>query len=80
MCTFAECLISRCLAHPDFLDEPSAHRRTHEKTDLLINSFDPGVLWDDYGTRSDMMVSLSFEKSSLVLISTAAIYTQISMC
>ncbi|KAH9170690.1 hypothetical protein EDB89DRAFT_1907533 [Lactarius sanguifluus] len=45
----------KCLARPDFLDDPSAHCRTHEKTDLLINSFNPKVLWDDYGTRSDVM-------------------------
>ncbi|KAH9032130.1 hypothetical protein EDB85DRAFT_2073967 [Lactarius pseudohatsudake] len=45
----------KCLARPDFLDDPSAHRRTHEKTDLLINSFNAEVLWDDYGTRSDVM-------------------------
>ncbi|KAH9161473.1 hypothetical protein EDB89DRAFT_1913859 [Lactarius sanguifluus] len=45
----------KCLARPDFLDDPSAHRRTHEKTDLLINSFNPKVLWDDYGTHSDVM-------------------------
>ncbi|KAH8994183.1 hypothetical protein EDB86DRAFT_3064749 [Lactarius hatsudake] len=45
----------KCLARPDFLDDLSAHRRTHEKTDLLINSFNPVVLWDDYGIRSDVM-------------------------
>ncbi|KAH8979145.1 hypothetical protein EDB86DRAFT_2814988 [Lactarius hatsudake] len=44
----------KCLARPDFLDDLSAHRRTHEKTDLLINSFNPVVLWDDYGIRSDV--------------------------
>ncbi|KAH9170341.1 hypothetical protein EDB89DRAFT_2220723 [Lactarius sanguifluus] len=41
--------------NPTFLTISAAHRRTHEKTDLLINSFDPEVLWDDYGTRSDVM-------------------------
>ncbi|KAH9028665.1 hypothetical protein EDB85DRAFT_1867717 [Lactarius pseudohatsudake] len=45
----------KCLARPDFLDDLSARLRTHEKTDLLINSFNPVVLWDDYGIRSDVM-------------------------
>ncbi|KAH9012978.1 hypothetical protein EDB84DRAFT_1278416, partial [Lactarius hengduanensis] len=45
----------KCLSRPDFLDDLSACRRTHEKTDLLINSFKPVVLWDDYGIRSDVM-------------------------
>ena len=38
----------------------STCRWTHEKTDLLINSFDPRVLWDDYGTWSDVTVSQLF--------------------
>ena len=60
MSAFIEHLISRCLARPDFLNDLSARRRIHEKTDLLINSFDPGILWDDYGTRSDVTVCQLF--------------------
>ena len=48
---------SRCLAKLDFLDDANARRKTHEKTDFLINSFNPGMLWDDFGIRSDMVVS-----------------------
>ena len=48
---------SRCLAKPNFLDDASARRRTHEKTEFLINSFDSGILWDDFGIRSDVVVS-----------------------
>jgi Plavaka transposase len=48
---------SRCLAKPNFLDDTSARRRTHKKTDFLINSFNPGILWDDFGIRSDVVVS-----------------------
>ncbi|KAG9223441.1 hypothetical protein PLEOSDRAFT_154734 [Pleurotus ostreatus PC15] len=45
----------KCDARPEDLDAPDAHRRTHEKTDLLIESFDPGILWDDWGIRSDIV-------------------------
>ncbi|KAF8870790.1 hypothetical protein CPB84DRAFT_1692758 [Gymnopilus junonius] len=37
----------KCDAKPDNLDDPSSHRRSHEKTDYLIKNFDPGILWDD---------------------------------
>lgn len=49
--------VSRCLAKPNFLDDASARRRTHEKTEFLINSFNPGILWDDFGIRNDVLVS-----------------------
>ena len=26
------------------------------KTDFLINMWDPGILWDQFGVRSDIMV------------------------
>jgi hypothetical protein len=48
----------RCDALPDNLDGPGSHRRLHEKTDFLISKFDPGILWDDYGIRSDIVVRL----------------------
>lgn len=46
----------RCDAHPDSLDNPEARQRSHAKTDFLISSFSPGVLWDDYGIRADVTV------------------------
>ncbi|KAJ7203848.1 hypothetical protein GGX14DRAFT_698923 [Mycena pura] len=45
----------KCEAHPDHLDAPGARLRTQAKTDLLIKCFDPGILWDDYGVRSDVV-------------------------
>lgn len=48
----------RCDAKPDNLDDPGAHRRYHEKTDFLIKNFDPGILWDDFGIRADVVVSI----------------------
>ncbi|KAF8962421.1 hypothetical protein BDZ97DRAFT_1662882 [Flammula alnicola] len=45
----------KCDAHPDFLDAPGALHRSHNKTDFLVSCFDPGILWDDYGIRSDVV-------------------------
>jgi hypothetical protein len=32
--------------------------RCHEKTEFLIRQFDPGIIWDSYGIRDDVVVSL----------------------
>ncbi|KDR82217.1 hypothetical protein GALMADRAFT_58542, partial [Galerina marginata CBS 339.88] len=45
----------KCDAEPNNLDAPCSHRRTHEKTDYLIKNFDPGILWDEYGIRADIV-------------------------
>ncbi|KAJ7939434.1 hypothetical protein B0H13DRAFT_2648517 [Mycena leptocephala] len=45
----------KCEAYPDNLDEEGARLRTKTKTDTLIMCFDPGILWDDYGIRSDVV-------------------------
>ena len=49
----------RCDGHPNDLDADDTRRRSHQKTGFLINTFDPGILWDDFGVRSDIMVRLS---------------------
>jgi len=51
--------ILRCDALPDNLDGPGSRRRSHEKTDFLMKNFDPGILWDEYGIRNDIVVCLS---------------------
>ena len=48
--------ITRCDAHPDNLDDTNAHLRTHEKTDSLLELFDSGTVWDEYGLQSDVVV------------------------
>ncbi|KAF5338761.1 hypothetical protein D9611_013338 [Ephemerocybe angulata] len=45
----------KCRARPDNLDDPNAPRRTHEQTDTLIDTYDPGILWDEYGIREDIV-------------------------
>ncbi|TFK28976.1 hypothetical protein FA15DRAFT_583187, partial [Coprinopsis marcescibilis] len=44
----------KCMAKPDDLDNPDAHRRTQEKMEILIECFDPGVLWKLYGIWADI--------------------------
>ncbi|EAU82306.2 hypothetical protein CC1G_08918 [Coprinopsis cinerea okayama7 len=44
----------RCTAPSGQLDDvPDSPWRSHLKTDILTRVFDPGILWDDYGIRSD---------------------------
>ncbi|KAJ7016290.1 hypothetical protein C8F04DRAFT_1215764 [Mycena alexandri] len=48
----------KCEAHPDHLDDgdgENARLRTKTKTEALIMCFDPGILWDDYGIRGDVV-------------------------
>ncbi|KAJ7687361.1 hypothetical protein B0H17DRAFT_1069971 [Mycena rosella] len=45
----------KCDNNPHDLDSPRARRRSHEKTDFLITCFDPGILWDDFGIRADVV-------------------------
>jgi hypothetical protein len=49
--------MGRCTARPDNLDGPSMLRR-REHTDTLVEMFELGVLWDDYGIVGDIVVSL----------------------
>ncbi|KDQ53825.1 hypothetical protein JAAARDRAFT_115144, partial [Jaapia argillacea MUCL 33604] len=44
----------KCDARPEDLDNPGARRCTKHKTEYYISVFDPGILWDDYGIRSDV--------------------------
>ncbi|KAF8977475.1 hypothetical protein BDQ17DRAFT_1403369 [Cyathus striatus] len=50
----------KCDAHPHFLDAPGSRPRSHEMTEFLITCFDPGVLWGQYGIRSDLVPFTSF--------------------
>ncbi|KII89805.1 hypothetical protein PLICRDRAFT_52959 [Plicaturopsis crispa FD-325 SS-3] len=45
----------KCDARPDDLDTQGSLRRTQERTDFTISVFDPGILWDDYGIRADVV-------------------------
>ena len=47
-----------CEAAPGNLDNPNVNMRCHDKTDFLIRQFDPGIIWDFYGIRSDVIVSV----------------------
>ena len=46
----------RCDALPSNLDDTESHQRSHEKTDVLLKTFNPRILWDDFGVRHDIAV------------------------
>jgi hypothetical protein len=50
----------RCDALPTNLDGAESHRRSHEKTDILINTYNPRVLWDDFGVRHNIVVCIIY--------------------
>jgi hypothetical protein len=69
----------RCDARPDDLDAGNARLRNHEKTDFLIGTWDPGILWTDFGVRADIVVRLEFWFSVSRFSTTfAAVHTWIS--
>ncbi|KAI0245200.1 hypothetical protein BJV78DRAFT_1277494 [Lactifluus subvellereus] len=45
----------KCDAKPDNLDAGGACLRSQRKTDFLINNWDPGTLWTDFGVRADIV-------------------------
>ncbi|TEB21048.1 hypothetical protein FA13DRAFT_1834691 [Coprinellus micaceus] len=46
---------AKCMARPEYLDDPDAGRRTHELTDALTEARTPGILWDEYGIHEDIV-------------------------
>lgn len=45
------------MAPPDNLDSKNIPLRSHVKTEeYIINNFDAGLIWDDFGIRSDVTV------------------------
>jgi hypothetical protein len=62
--SFAPCVVSilthllyfRCTARSKDLDG-DGFRRSQEWTELLVDSFPRGVIWDDYGIVADVIVS-----------------------
>ena len=46
----------RCNAPLDDFDQPNSRRQTHEKTDFLISTWDPGTLWSNFGIHVDIVV------------------------
>ena len=45
----------RCPGDPDDLDAGRGWR-TRDLTESLIDNFDPGILWDEYGIVADVVV------------------------
>ena len=59
------CDSGRCDAKPDNLDAKGARLRSQIKTKFLINSWDSGILWTDFGVRADIVVSVLVNVSLL---------------
>ena len=49
--------MSRCTAQASGLDDEICGRRSHEHTDMLVEAFELGTLWDEYGLVGDVVVS-----------------------
>lgn len=48
-----------CTASPEDLDGSCAIHRSARLHEFLVNNFDPGIVWEDYGVRSDIIVSIT---------------------
>jgi hypothetical protein len=42
------------------LDVGNAHLHNHRKTEFLINNWDPGTLWTDFGVHADVSLIVCF--------------------
>ena len=50
--------MSRCTAPANALDDEICGHRSREHTDLLVEAFELGTLWDEYGLVGDVVVSI----------------------
>lgn len=57
--------LSRCTAPADGLDEGTYGRRSRDHTEMLVEEFELGVLWDEYGLIGDVVVRIFFTASFL---------------
>ena len=55
----SQLLLSRCTANQTDLDGKGG-RRSCDHTELLVNTFELGTLWDEYGLVSDIIVCIPF--------------------
>ncbi|KAH9027343.1 hypothetical protein EDB85DRAFT_2172406 [Lactarius pseudohatsudake] len=56
----------KCDALPTDLDGPGSHRRSQEKTDILVKTFDRNILWDDFGLRHNIVpFTCSFPRADI---------------
>jgi hypothetical protein len=51
--------IPRCTSPPDYLDKKSPCR-CREHTEVIVEAFELGTLWDEYGLVGDIVVRLDF--------------------
>jgi hypothetical protein len=58
----------RCTAPADGLEDDKYGRRSREHTDLLVEEFELGVLWDEYGLVGDIVVRSIFSCISIICL------------
>ncbi|KAK7461773.1 hypothetical protein VKT23_008204 [Stygiomarasmius scandens] len=46
--------VPKCMNRPNELDTGDNWPQTQHKTDFIIHTFDPGIVWDEFGSRSDV--------------------------
>jgi hypothetical protein len=49
--------VFRCTAPANDLDSNRHVRRSHAHTEVLVEAFELGILWDEYGLVGDVVVS-----------------------
>jgi hypothetical protein len=50
--------LPRCEATPKNLD-CKANLHSHEKTQFLLQTFDPSIIWDNYSVHDDVIINFS---------------------
>jgi hypothetical protein len=56
----------RCTSRPDNLDAKSMRRHRHH-TEVIVEAFELGALWDLYGLVGDIVVRLNFSLPRICL-------------
>ena len=66
ICTHAR-VLSRCRAYPEDLEKEGPPRfRAH--TEALVDTFDPGILWDVFGVNADVEVRPVGQLTNLTML------------
>ena len=57
---FLTSILDRCTAPANDLDSGQFVRRSQPHTELLVEEFELGTLWDEYGLVGDIIVCIHF--------------------
>jgi hypothetical protein len=62
--------LSRCTAPAKGIDDAIYGYRSRGHTDVLVQEFELGVLWDEYGLVGDIIVRISPSRTSAHFVTT----------